>query len=82
VQVGCLICNLRHRQPKGPATDRLNLNHRVTPRDSTHVDLQFPITRLVFQHGLSVSDRHSKIGTAKIFHNSECHTDHAAFAVN
>jgi hypothetical protein len=37
---------------------------------------------LVFQHGLSVSDRHSKIGTAKIFHNSKCHTDHASFAVN
>jgi len=37
---------------------------------------------LVFQHGLRVSDRHSKIGTAKIFHNSECHTDHAPFAVN
>src|SRR5512142_469257 len=23
---------LRHRQPKGPATDRPSLNHRVTPR--------------------------------------------------
>jgi hypothetical protein len=23
---------LRHRQPKGPETDRPNLNHRVTPR--------------------------------------------------
>ena len=23
---------LRHRQPKGPATDKLPLNHRATPR--------------------------------------------------
>src|SRR5258708_38440028 len=23
---------LRHRQPKGPATDKLSLNHRATPR--------------------------------------------------
>ena len=37
---------------------------------------------LVFQHGLRVSDRHSKIGAAKIFHHSECHTDHTSFAVN
>ena len=41
-----------------------------------------PYRPLVFQHGLRVSDRHSKIGTAKIFHNGECYTDHAPFAVN
>src|SRR5262249_26194860 len=27
---------VRHRQPKGPATDRPHLNHRVTPR--LHID--------------------------------------------
>ena len=29
---------VRHRQPKGPATDRPRLNHRATPR------LYFPAT--------------------------------------
>jgi hypothetical protein len=36
---------------------------------------------LALQHHLRVSDRHSKIGTAKVFHNSECHANHAPVAV-
>jgi hypothetical protein len=35
---------VRHRQTKESATDRLRLNHRVTPR-LHQVDSKFPVTR-------------------------------------
>jgi hypothetical protein len=38
---------VRHRQPKGPATDRPNLTHRATSRFYTiEVTLYSPITAL------------------------------------